>query len=396
MHRSLSGADWADLHAVVLQSDDWGFAGWTGDVSDRPRTPPGLQRYAASTLERAEDVAALAAILAASRGRDGLPAVLQANHVLLAPDFGRLARDPSDVAFLTFPSYAGRWARPGLHEALLAAIADGVWHPEYHGALHCDLDRLRSRLARGVPTARAAVDSERWEFEDVASFAEYTSSPKTLRTTIPLGLEAFATCFGRPAVSTAAPGYVAPPVALRFLQQGGIRVVQGYARRPRRRLGRLAAAAGTRRSPVRRFGSLWRIERIADFEPAAGSNAAAVLQRCEAAWRRGMPAVVSTHRVNYVGWDEQIVDPGRTALVSLLKGLGHAIFLTDHEIIQIASTGQSVSARGSRVIVRNYGAARVAVRRSPEALKGIGIRAGHELSLVAEVGEHVIDESELR
>ena len=89
--------DWHRLKAVVLESDDWGLCAWVPD--DRAhralallpafRTPAGL-RYGRSTLETAEDVAALAEVLREVRGGDGFPAVWQANTIVANPDFGRL------------------------------------------------------------------------------------------------------------------------------------------------------------------------------------------------------------------------------------------------------------------------------------------------------------------
>ena len=89
--------DWRHLKAVVLESDDWGLCAWVPDEQAYEAlagTPafrnPAARAYGRSTLESAEDVARLAAVLLEFRGRDGRPPVWQANTVMATPDFARL------------------------------------------------------------------------------------------------------------------------------------------------------------------------------------------------------------------------------------------------------------------------------------------------------------------
>jgi hypothetical protein len=89
--------DWRRLKAVVIESDDWGLCAWSPDahafrvLADTPvyRHPAG-RRYGGSTLESAEDMAALRAILEGSVPEGAIPPVLQANTVMASPDYDRL------------------------------------------------------------------------------------------------------------------------------------------------------------------------------------------------------------------------------------------------------------------------------------------------------------------
>ena len=81
--------DWRRLKAVVLESDDWGLCAWVPDerafrsLADTPAwRGPAARAYGRSTLEGADDVALLSAVLLEFRGGDGLPPVWQANTVM--------------------------------------------------------------------------------------------------------------------------------------------------------------------------------------------------------------------------------------------------------------------------------------------------------------------------
>src|SRR6056300_658039 len=87
--RSPAAVDWAGVRALCIESDDWGLCGFlpdTGAVSglNREHLAPGEfpEVYWHSTLEDSTVVAELCAVLAGHRGRDGLPAVMQANYIL--------------------------------------------------------------------------------------------------------------------------------------------------------------------------------------------------------------------------------------------------------------------------------------------------------------------------
>jgi hypothetical protein len=69
-------------------------------------------------------------------------------------------------------------------------------------------------------------------------------------------------------------------------------------------------------------------------DPAARLGAAAAHRAARAAWRRGHPAVGSTHRVNYAHLDPAWSEAGRRALRDLLGRLcaDGATFMTDAEV----------------------------------------------------------------
>ncbi len=152
-----------DRPIVVFQSDDWGRAG----LRDRE----GLQQLAASgvvlgerpydfyTLETAEDLAALRAVLRGHHDSVGRSPSLEMNFMvanldlqkmdLEKMDFGKLSAEGSQQIPLLplaegFP--AGR-NRPGPLEAYREGVQEGLFYPALHGMTHFCLPAVERDLA---------------------------------------------------------------------------------------------------------------------------------------------------------------------------------------------------------------------------------------------------------
>lgn len=385
----------AHARAVVIESDDWGLAAWVPDeaaareLADAPAftSAPG-RRYGRSTLETAADVGALAALLGGVRGADGQPAVLQANTVMAAPDYARIApgRASAPIPVAPGPELPGRWARPGLERALDEAIAAGVWWPELHGLHHLPEHAWARALSAGVADARVAFDQQCMVCQAVEASGEFDArEPLADRERrLARAVELFVARFGRRPGSFCPPDYRwdrrLDPVAARL----GLDTFQGAAER-------VAPLA-----PLRRRWHAWRWPtrgarldmppRIA-FEPLgrdaanAPLGAAEAYARCRAAWAAGRPAVVSTHRLNYAHLDAAFAEAGRRALGDLLARLAGdgAAFLVDAEVHALLARGWSA---------RRIGAGRALVRCArPSAVEVADAPPGAALALARGDGE---------
>ncbi len=368
--------DWSRAHAVVFESDDWGLCGFVpradalqGLATDSLRAGRVPPVYWGSTLEDSAAVAALAGILAGHRGADGLPPVWQPNYILAA-----LAFDPDGPADAApwrrhdLPDLPAAYARPGLWRAVAAARAEGVWRPELHGALHYDPERRREAVAASPPAAAAAARGV-LPFPGVGRAWELGPwrPTKALATELDRSLRGFARLFGRPPTSIMAPDYVWDGRCEDLWQDRGLDVIQGKReqRNPawlgRGAIGRLLKVADRGWSRRRHPGRIY-LERNCRLEPVQaadpGSTAAACLGEVRRAWRAGEPAVVESHRVNYVHTDPAVPAAGRRALQGLLAGLeapGPAapLYLTDAEVASLARRGTSAVFRGERLVLRN-------------------------------------------
>jgi hypothetical protein len=392
------GIDWGRRKVVVLESDDWGLCAWSPDESahralaDQPafRGPSGL-RYAGSTLESAADVKRLAAVLLEFRGGDGFAPVLQANTVMASPDYARLhAPDFSCNALptLTHPQAPSRWARPGLWDAIAVAREAGVWWPELHGLHHLPETAWLSALRGGAADARRAFEQQSPVCEAVASSGEFDSSePREVRRrNLEEAVRRFTALFGRAPDSFCPPDYRWDSEVEDDAARLGVHVLQGRAERPAPPLTRLTHLFARYRFPDFDGEKFYMPPRIS-FEPGAEEKVgklglAVVHRRVHNAWRRGHPALVSTHRANYVQLDASRSIAGLHWLRELLARLCRegAVFMTDAEVHSLLVRGWSMRAVGAdRALVRSDGKPSEPVRfAAPAGVTKVGIREGSD------------------
>ena len=374
--------DWRRLRAVVFESDDWGLCAWSPDeqacrvLADTPafRSPAG-RRYGGSTLESATDIQSLTRILMEFRGGDGFPAVWQANTVVASPDYARL-RPPlfecDALPLVDFPDAPSRWRRPGAWEAVQRAREAGVWWPELHGLHHLPEAAWLSALRRGTDDARRAHEQQSPICMAVESSGEYDASePEEMRgRNFDLAFARFQALMGRRPDSFCPPDYRWDERLEAHAERLGVTILQGKGEQ-----------AGTRFTKLRRLalGFRWRHQsgprfymppRIA-FEPCRPQPASArgavdrAHRAARAAWARGRPAVLSTHRVNYAHLDPAWSAAGRAALCDLLRRLTSdgAVFLVDAEVRQLHERRWSLREAGGRgVLLRYYGVPRAPLR----------------------------------
>jgi hypothetical protein len=347
--------EWGRLKAVVLESDDWGLCAWTADDAAHralAETPmfcsPAGRMYGRSTLESAADVRALVRLLLEFRGADGRPPILQANTVMAAPDFERIAAgeiDGDELPLLLLPELPSRWRRPGLWEQVRAGIDAGVWWPELHGLHHLPARAWLAALRRGDADARGALEEQCVVCSSVVGGGEYDPSESAVVRTrdVERAVAHFTGLFGRAPDSLCPPDYRWDAQLEADARRLGITVLQGTAERADAwlRVRRLVR----RRWPDWRGGFLLMPARIA-FEPRGNAapdarlGAARTHVGVRAAWRRGKVAVVSTHRLNYAHLDSEWSEIGRSALRDLLRRLCEdgAVFLTDVKVRELAQS----------------------------------------------------------
>lgn len=374
--------DWRHLKAVVLESDDWGLCAWVPDdlayqalAASPAFRNPAARAYSRSTLESADDVARLAATLLEFRGRDGRPPVWQANTVMATPDFARL-RPPrfecEALPLVHYPNFPSRWQRPGLWDEVERAREAGVWWPELHGLVHLPQTAWLQALRAGADDALRAHAQQCFVCAAVEAGAEYDPrEPAEVRArSLAQAVERFRERFGRAPGSLCAPDYRWDERLEADAEALGVTIIQGRSEQMGHRFRRLRHVFGRLRwrgSRGRRFDMPARIafEPRGDATPGSRLGAAAAHRKARAAWGRGQPAVVSSHRLNYAHLDPAWPEAGRGALRDLLALLARdgAISLTDAEVRSLHENAWSLRGLTARTsLLRYYGEPRARVR----------------------------------
>jgi hypothetical protein len=389
--------DWHRLKAVVIESDDWGLAAWVADeqahrvLADTPVFRSEVGRvYGRSTLESAADVRALGELLLRFRGGDGFPPVWQANTIVAAPDYARLrppAFDVGELPLVDLPETPTRWSRPGMWAQVEAGIEAGWWWPELHGLHHVPVEAWLRALRRGAADARRAHEQQCLVCEAVQASGEYDPGEPLERVTSNLdgAVARFIKLFGRSPTSFCPPDYRWDARLESLAAERGLTTFQGASERAGRRPARLWRMFDALRWPERGAACFAMPPRIA-FEPrgaaapAGPSGLDAATAHVRAAWGRGQPAALSTHRANYAHLDAAWSDHGRLALGELLGRLTAegACFLTDAEIRALVERAWSVRPIGRRgVMVRYYGVPRESIRfAAPAGVAGARVTEG--------------------
>ena len=347
---------------VVIESDDWGSIRMASrEAYDRLRDlgwPVERSAYAADALETDEDLDGLFEVLGRFHDRRGRPACLTANMIVANPDFERVrasdfreyACEPVEATLARSP------ARQGVARRWREGLARRVFVPQLHAREHVRwwewLDALRagSQEARltfdlgmcGVPAAasREGLSFYHPPYVDDATLARRGVD---LDAMVRQGAALFRQQFGYTSLSAIAPNYCWTDRVERLWAAEGVRYIQGAlfqtAGDPAllriHHLGERGAAGGVY---LLRSASLEHRERPDD---AVG--------RClgQVAWafRFRKPAVIETHRMNYVG---SILPESRRRglellarlLESILRRWPDAVFLSTPELGYLVEHGE--------------------------------------------------------
>lgn len=399
-----SAVDWRRLRAVCLASDDWGLAGFLPDSAaiahlDRQALAPGrvIEIYWHSTLEDSAMTAALGQVLAAHRGRDGLPAVLQPNYIMASLAYRPATADsPAVWTELEFPEAPPGYERPGLWPTVRRLQAEGLWHPELHGRWHYDPESRRRQTAAS-PAVQAAAARQIMPFPGAEAAWELGSWRDFEMVTAELdrNLQQFESLFGYPPRSVIAPDYQWRDEHERLWCARGLRIIQGQRQQ---RQADWTGPLGRARKLFHRMWTRWSrpdrvyLDRNCLFEPVqrpAGEDAVkAASGEVTNAWRLGQPAILQTHRINFVHLEAALRARGLAALDELLAELAarSPLFLVDAEVADLGRRGTSWLVRGDRLILRNETRSQRLVVVPPQALRAVArqnrIEFPEELSII--------------
>ncbi len=361
-----SMVDWRAIRSVAIHSDDWGLCGFLPEsiiLDDaqiellNPGNFPPV--YWTSTLEDSTDVAELASVLAKYLDRDSNPAVFQANYITSS-----LQSTPSGWMEYDIPDLHPAYQRPGMWDAVNSAIEAGVWVPELHGSWHYNPLQMKSSVD-GNSQLEKLNNAGVLLFPECMSAFELglEADRKVVEDNLERSIDNFTDYFGMMPSSVIAPDYVWYRDDENLWKSVGLRAVQ--AKRGQRRPNQNKYTGHVMKMferGIRRISEkkLCYIERNCRLESLQHKDHDATIFSCYdevlTSWNRGQPAVVETHRINFVSTDSVLQNIGLSSLDKLLSKLEaqDVIWLCDDEIAQLSRTGTSSRIFGDQVICRNY------------------------------------------
>lgn len=283
------------------------------------------------SLESSEDLSCLFDVLESVKDSKGKPAVLTAYHVMANPNFEAIeAKDKKEYIYETIlDTYARNPHTAQSFEWIKQGINRGIYMPQFHGREHIHVKRWmeainsesekeqltynkKAILWSGSPKDSNPYKKDYFKGFDYESQEEANEVEKVHQD----GLRLFKEIFGLNSISFQPQGSVCGNHILRMLDHEGVSLVSGQQLHP--------DGYGNYKKIEKFWGSKnqqnqlhWRRNSL--FEPVENQNfdwVSKCMEEIEIAFRWGKPAVISSHRVNFIG---SIFEENRTKSLKKLK-----------------------------------------------------------------------------
>lgn len=302
---------------VVIESDDWGsirmqsadaFEKLSGQfkLKDNP-----FNRV--DSLETSRDMELLYDCLASAKDKNNKHAKITANFLTANPDFTKIKASGFEGYFYEdFRDSYQKYNCGNAFEMVQKGISADVLYPQFHGREHVQVEYWMRDLKASKHETLAGFEHDFFGFGrneinpkgylssfNAASEAELNNVKKTIHE----GLQQFEEVFGFRSRSIIAPQNTMHPKLLPFLKENGVDVIQGARVRKQPLLSTGEKPAAKRfMGTINEFGQT-DIVRNVTFEPGSHNTSQVdkALKEIEIAFRWKKPAVICSHRHNFMG-----------------------------------------------------------------------------------------------
>ncbi|MCA6423946.1 MAG: hypothetical protein IM568_14195 [Flavobacterium sp.] len=321
---------------VILESDDWGAIRTPSkeivNYFEKSKIDVSKSIYKNDALESQTDLELLFDVLHKHKGSDGQPAIMTANAIMANPDFKKIKEsdfqnyfwEPFYTTFQHYPEHQNNlslWKK---------GMELGVFQPQFHGREHVNIHRWMSALKGNSERVRELFDFGT-TFSGIADYSFMESfdwnSPEEVEThkkILAEGLAVFETTFGFASKSFIAPCYTLDSKLNSFLASQGIEWMQG-TRSQLQPTGTFNRYTLIRHSFGQENNGLRYNVRNCFFEPSmlpSKNWVDSCLAQIQTAFLFSKPAVICSHRINYIGFiNHKNRDRGLHDLNALLKAI---------------------------------------------------------------------------
>jgi len=345
-----------DRKIVVFESDDWGSIRMPSKeiyakcLKAGYRVDKNLyERY--DSLASESDLDLLFNLLIKYKDNFNNHPIITANSLVSNPDFEKI--EEADLSTYYRESIIKTFSEYPKHSNCLNLWRQGeserVFNVQYHGNEHLDTNYFIESLRANQKDALFALKhrmpgiiNKKTGINNYirATFYRNLDENQNILQNLITGLDLFAEIHGYRAVSFIAPNYRWNPSYNKLLREHGVMYLQG------RHLQLIPSLTGGNEGRIfnytgkkNEFGQYY-LARNCQFEPSLNpnnDNVSNCLMQINKAFSLKKPAIISTHRVNYVGY---IVEDNRnenikmleTLIKTILKKWPNAEFMTSTEL----------------------------------------------------------------
>lgn len=354
--------DWkTDRKLLVIESDDWGslYLPDQNHIQELERAGillpdrTGYLRY--DCLENRTDLESLFDLLSQFSDIHSHPAKITFNTVMGNPDFEKI--QGSDFRQYFFQHFFDSYLQ--YHEEDCRQLwADGraarLFVPQFHAREHVNVPRWMGDLQNGREDTRIAFQNKyycliRSRISPVDYLTVYWPDSieqlQEIENITVEGLKTFEATFGCKSNSFVACCYVLPEEVEGCTARQGVKLIQTQRRYRAPIAHRKTSQFRTRYSgQVNRWGQTYSVRNVV-FEPALDESLDWVemaFKQVEDAFQRKVPAVVSMHRVNFVGGRalsnrERTLRMLESLLVKVQKKFSDVEFASSDELLSIVN-----------------------------------------------------------
>lgn len=300
---------------VLIESDDWGAIRMPSrETYEKLRVAgagDGCFFDKFDSLESSKDLELLFEVLSSVKDHKGQYAIMQPFTVVANPNYEAIeANQFSKYEYEPFTDTYKRYTHTEhTFETVKEGVQAGIWHPQSHGREHIHLNRWMKALQSNDRLVRLEFSLKAFHCGclppnmDYYNAFDYDSKDEIpqLKGVVQDGLHIFEQTYGYLPLALCAPcGYTCQEL-VDFSTQEGIRLQGGQFRSPN---GDGSYNIVNKYWGDREINDARIYRRNCKFEPAKNHNIDWVdrcLSEIKIAFRWGKPAVIDSHRVNYIG-----------------------------------------------------------------------------------------------
>ena len=338
---------------VVLESDDWGSIRMPSKKAFEYLVKVGaisandvFARY--DSLASEDDLSALFETLKGFRDFKGNHPVITANCVVANPDFEKIRL--AQFRQYHFELFTETLKKYPKHKNSFLLWKQGmeekIFFPQYHGREHINISLWLEKLQNGSKEFKHAFDQNTFAVDYLVPAAFGFRSEKELeaiKLIIAEGFDIFSDLFGYKSASFIAPNNTWDKNVEEAMFLKGVKFLQGSYIQNVPKIGRDDFRKAYHYTGQKNSFNQTYITRNCLFEPSFSPKADFVstcLRQISNAFLWGKPAIIATHRLNYIGYlDEMNRDENlkklKTLLKTILKKWPNAEFLTTAELCNI-------------------------------------------------------------
>lgn len=340
---------------VLIESDDWGSIRMPSREVYNKFIKAGINvdevyfdKY--DSLESESDLVNLFTVISSIKDCNGRNAIIAPYTLVANPDYSTIrANNKEYYAYESvLDTYKQSKDTENAYSIIQQGIAQGIWDPQFHGREHVNIRRWMSACQRGDKNVDMAFDNHAFLAmafpKDLYCFPAFDYDNELelpeIERCITSGVELFKELYKRTPVSICPPCGMANKVVFKAATNKGIHFVPGQLYTHQK--------DGSYKKSDHFWGERFDCESVfyrrnCKFEPSNPLYSDPVnscLSDIAFAFRWGKPAVIDSHRVNYIG---SIFPENRERSLRLLKELLNAIvknwpdveFLSVREIYEL-------------------------------------------------------------